>query len=537
MNNRTGGNKGALHLKRRALVGGAIAAGLARPAVAQATQTLRFIPSANLSVLDPMVTSAGVTVAHGFMVFDSLYGVDASQRPNPQMAAGHTVSSDGREWQIKLRDGLKFHDGEPVLARDAAASVLRWSARDSFGQAMRGFVDTIDAADDRTIRFKLKRPMGALLDALAHLPGIPLTIMPERLAKTDPFKPLTEMVGSGPYRFLKDEFVSGSRVAYSRFDGYVPRQDAPDLTSGGKRAWFDRVEWSIIPDPATAAAALQKGEVDWYEYALLDLVPQLARDPNITVRNVTANGLGSVIRFNFFNPPFNNVALRRIVRDAVQQVDFMRAIVGDDTAGFSECHAMFTCGLPGVTDYGAATTTGPKDIDRLRQAVRDAGYGGEKVVILNVADYTFLSSQGQLMAELLRKLGFNVDVKDVDFGSMMRMRNSKEPSDKGGWSLFPTSAAALALANPAVNYYTRGPAEGGWAGWYVSAEAERLADAWIAATNDSERQASFDAAQRLAFADVPIVPLGFWRPKSAFRKDITGVIPCDFSLFWNVRRA
>ena len=528
----------AASLRRRALLAGAATAALARPALAQSARdrTLRFIPSANLSVLDPIVTTAGVTSVHGFMVFDQLYGVDTEQRPQPQMAAGHSVSDDGRTWLVTLREGLKFHDNEPVLARDAAASIVRWSARDSFGQAMRGFVDTIDAADDRTIRIKMKRPMGALIEALAHAVANELFVMPERLAKTDPFTQVTEMVGSGPYRFLKDEFVSGSHVAYARFDGYVPRDEPAEFTAGGKRAFFERVEWSIIPDPATASAALQKGEVDWYEYILLDLAPQLARNPDITLRNTTKYGLGSIIRFNFATPPFNNVKLRRVVRDAVQQVDYMRAIVGDDSAAMQECFSMFLCGLPGVTEYGAASMRGAKDIAKLRQAVVDAGYGGEKVVILNPTDYTFISSQGTITAELLKQLGFNVDLQAMDFGTLLARRNSKAPVDKGGWSIFHTSAAALTLVNPAVNYNTRGPAEGGWAGWYISAEAERITDDWLAAATPAARQAAFDAAQRLAIADVPFVPLGFWQPKSAFRKEITGVLPCDFSLFWNVKR-
>jgi peptide/nickel transport system substrate-binding protein len=230
------------------------------------------------------------------------------------------------------------------------------------------------------------------------------------------------------------------------------------------------------------------------------------------------------------------VALRRVVRDAVSQVDYMRAIVGDDEKGFTECAAMFLCGLPGVTEYSAATMKGPKDFDMLRAAVKAAGYGGEKVVIINPTDYTFISSQGQISADLLRKLGFNVELVDMDFGTMLQRRNSKAPADKGGWSMFHTSAAALSLANPAVNYYTRGPAEGGWAGWYVSPEAERYADSWMSATDDASRQAAFDAAQRHAMDDVVTVPLGFWRPKTAYRKDITNIVECDYGLFWNVRR-
>ena len=525
-------------LRRRAILRGAAAAALPLPAIGQdmRARTLRFVPSANLSFLDPTITTAGVSAAHGFAVFDNLYGVDSQNRPQRQMVEGESVSADGRVWTFKLREGLKFHDGEPVRGRDCVASIKRWSARDSFGQSLAAFTDSMDAPDDRTFRIHLKRPMGPLLDALGKATVTALYILPERLASTDPFKPITEMTGSGPYKFIASEFSSGSRVAYERNAAYVPRDEKPDWTAGGKRAYFERLEWSIIPDPATAAAAIQRGEVDWYEYALLDLVPQMAKSPDVTVRNTTPYGLASVMRFNFLHPPFNNVAIRRIVRDAVTQADYMRAIHGDDP-GYAECHAMFLCGLPGVTDFGAAAAKAPKNLDAIRAALKAAGYNGEKIVIINPTDYSFISSQGQLTADLLKKIGFNVDLIDTDFGTLLRRRNSKEAPDKGGWSLFHTSAAALSLANPAVNYYTRGPAEGGWAGWYTNPEAERLTEAWLAAADPATRQAAFDAAQRLAWDDVPTVPLGFWRPKSAFRKSLTGVVECDLALFWNVRRA
>jgi len=526
-------------LNRRTLLQAAAASTLAMPAIGQdmRARTLRMIPSANLSFLDPTISTAGVTISHGFAVFDCLYGVDAKNQPKPQMVEGHSVSDDSKIWTFTLRPGLKFHDGEPVRGRDCIASIKRWSARDSFGQALARFTDSMDAPDDRTFRIILKRPMGVVLDALAHSGPIPLFILPERLAVTDPFKPIPELVGSGPYKFLASEFVSGSRVAYERNDAYVPRDEPAEWTSGGKRAYFDRVEWSIIQDQATAASALAKGEVDWYELAMLDLVPQLRKNPNVIVRNRSLHGYGSVARFNFLHPPFNNVAIRRIVRDAVNQVDYIRAIHGDDEEGVAECYAMFLCGLPGVTEYGAATMKGPKDFNKLRSELKATGYNGEKVVIINPTDYSFISSQGHISADLLAKIGFNVELLDMDFGTMLQRRNSKAAPDKGGWSMFHTSAAALTLANPAENYYTRGPAEGGWAGWYVSPEAERHAEAWMSATDPAARQAAFDAAQRTAMDEVATVPLGFWRPKTAFRKDITNTLQCDYGLLWNVRRA
>jgi peptide/nickel transport system substrate-binding protein len=204
------------------------AATLSAPAAGQGrARVLRYVPSSNLTILDPIFTPAAVSITHGYCVFDTLYGVNADLQPVPQMAAGHSVSADGRVWEITLRDGLRFHDGEPVRARDCAASLDRWSKRDSFGQALGAFTDSFGFKDDRTIVIRLKRPFGRLLDAIGKPHSSPAMIMPERLAATSPTAQVTEMVGSGPFRFVRGEYVSGARMVYERFADYVPRQEAP----------------------------------------------------------------------------------------------------------------------------------------------------------------------------------------------------------------------------------------------------------------------------------------------------------------------
>ncbi len=249
----------------RAGTAGVIAAALPRVSIAQSAnaRVLRFVPQANLTLLDPIITTAAVTANHAWLVWDTLFGVNAAQEAKPQMAEGYTVSDDGRTYLIKLREGLKWHDGQPVRALDCAASLSRWSKRDTFGQTVAKVVDTWGTADDRTIKITLKRPFPLLIDAIAKPDAQIAFMMPERLAKNDPFKTISEVVGSGPFRFLKDEFNAGSSAAYAKFDGYVPRQEKPEWTTGGKIANFERIEWKIIPDAATASAALQSGEVDW----------------------------------------------------------------------------------------------------------------------------------------------------------------------------------------------------------------------------------------------------------------------------------
>jgi peptide/nickel transport system substrate-binding protein len=289
----------------RAGAGGVAVSSLPRIAVSQpaSTRVLRFVPQANLTVLDPIFTTAAVTANHGWMVYDTLFGVDAKLQPKPQMAEGYSVSDDGRTYLIRLRDGLKWHDGEPVRAQDCATSLARWAARDTFGQTAAKVVDSWGVADDRTIKITLKQPFPLLINAIAVQNSF---MMPERLAKTDPFKAITEVVGSGPFRFLKDEFVAGSSAVWAKHDAYVPRQEPAEWTSGGKVAHFERIEWKVIPDAATASAALQSGEVDWYEQAQSDLVPLLRRNADIVIAPSNPQGYVGGLRFNHLHPPFNN---------------------------------------------------------------------------------------------------------------------------------------------------------------------------------------------------------------------------------------
>src|ERR1700728_1799671 len=122
-----------MRMTRRALLGAAAALAAPNIVQAEAARTLRFIPHADLASIDPIWTTADIARNHGNMVYDQLFGLDANFQPRPQMLAGFRVDDDGTTWDLTLRDGLMFHDKTPVLARDCAASVLRWAKRDAYG--------------------------------------------------------------------------------------------------------------------------------------------------------------------------------------------------------------------------------------------------------------------------------------------------------------------------------------------------------------------------------------------------------------------
>jgi peptide/nickel transport system substrate-binding protein len=354
---------------------GALAIAAPRIVRAQRTNKLVFVPTVDLSVLDPVVTPARPTRNHGYLVFDTLYGIDTSWMAQPQMVEGHQIEEDGLIWTLTLRDGLRFHDKEPVLARDVVASIRRFAARISFANALMTATEELSAPDDRTVRFRLKRPFPHLPEALAG-PGANVpAIMPERLAATSPFKPVAEIVGSGPYRFLPDEHISGARAGYERFPLYQPRPGGPaGFTAGPKVAHFDRVEWLKL-DQFSAMAALQAGEIDWWEVPLNDQAAALARDSKITVIPHFATAMG-ILRFNHLHPPFNNVAVRQALLGAVDQAEAMTAVAGTDREFWHDGIGLFPAGTPFADDVGVEILRRPRDSDRCPRApcaVTDGG--------------------------------------------------------------------------------------------------------------------------------------------------------------------
>ena len=525
-------------LSRRTVLTSAAAAILARPAIvrAAAQTTLRLIPQADLAVLDPVWTSAYVTRNHAFAVFDTLYGQDSAFRPQPQMVTGAVVEDGGRTWKLGLREGLRFHDGTPVLAKDCVASIKRWGVRDAFGQSLMAATDEVSAPDDKTIRFRLKHPFPLLPDALGKAGPNMCPIMPERLALTDPFKQVTEMVGSGPFRFVADERVSGSRVVYARFDDYIPRPDGKaEWTAGPKVVHFDRVEWTVIPDTSTATAAMQRGEMDWWEKLDFDQKPLLSKDPNLQVFVVESTGNCGFLRMNQLHPPFDNPAIRRALLGAVDEGDYMAAVAGDDTSAYRTDLGYYPPGTPFASDAGMAALTSKRDLDKVKRDLAAAGYKGERVVVMVATDFPTLGALGNVGADMLRRCGMNVDQQSTDWGTIIQRRASKAAPDKGGWSVFFSTFTGIDMASPATSQGMRGNGADSWFGWPDAPKLEALRNDWFAAPNEAAQKTIARALQEQAFQDVPFLPLGQYFQSTVQQRTLTGTLS-GLPVFWGVRR-
>jgi len=523
--------------RRSLLQGGALALAAPHLALAQGNaRTLRFVPQGNLANIDPVWTTTTIARNHGLMIYDTLFGLGRDFQPKPQMAGKHEVSADGLVHTITLRPELRFHDGEPVRARDCVASIVRWSKRDVLGQRLSVLLQEMRAPADDRIEIALKQPWPGLAWALGKPSANICAIMPERLAKTDAFTQVTEAVGSGPFRFRQAEWVPGSLAVYERNAHYVPRDEPADFLAGGKAVHFDRVEWRVMPDPATAAAALQANEVDWWETPLADLLPVLRRNRDIAIEVVNTAGALGMLRFNHLHPPFDNPAIRRAVFPAIEQRAFMQAALGDDQALWQVPAGAFTPGTPLATDAGLEVLTGPRDPEAAKRALAAAGYRNQKVVILSPSDFPTLNALAEVAADTLRRIGMNVDLQVMDWGTLVQRRAKKDPPEQGGWNIFCTTWEGLDVSVPGSHQPLRGNGGEGWIGWASSPRREALRDAWFAAPDQGAEKRIAEELQMLVWQEAPFVPLGLLRPPQAYRRSLTGLVTGGPPIFWGVRR-
>ena len=519
----------------RLLVALGLAALSALPAAAQndAGKTLRLVPHADLTVVDPQFIGVYITRNFGYLVYDTLFGMDRDFRPQPEIVDTWQVSDDKLTYTFRLRDSLKFHDGQPVRAADAVASLKRWGQRnDSYGQPLLAAATAIEAIDDNQFRIVLKNRF-PVLEALGTTTSPTPFILPERLAKTDAFTQVTEVDGSGPFKFVKEEWQPGHKVVYIKNPDYIPRAEPPNNTAGGKVVKVDRVEWLYIPEAVTAVQALETGEVDYLENAPNDYAAALAKNPDITVRSFA--GLIGTIRFNHLYPPFDNVKMRQAVLAVADQRDYMSAMAGD-ASNWRTCFSVYNCDGAETDEEDGGILSGPRDWDRAKRLVAEAGYKGERVVLLDPADIPQLHAEALVTEELLKKLGLNVELATSEWGTVVKRLQVKEPVDKGGWSIFGTAFASFDMLNPATNRNLRAPGPNGYSipGWASDETIEDLRKAWFAAANEAQRRELAEKIQRRAFEIALYLPIGQFVARRAFRHSLGGIPNSPVPVLWNI---
>lgn len=516
--------------------GAALIAGIgaAMPALAQ-DNTITAVMHSGLRVLDPIITTAHITRNHGYMVYDVLVAVDENFAPQPQMA-DWTISDDNLTYTFTLRDGLKFHDGAPVTAADAVASLQRWGKRDSGGQLIFDVTESLEATDDKTIVWKLKSAFPALLDTVGKQSAVPPFIMPARVASGSADEAITDYTGSGPFVFVADAYQPGVSVTYRKFEDYVPRDGAASWMAGGKNVKVDEVKWVTMPDAQTAINALMSGEIDYIEQVQIDLLPLLETSEDVTVETRDDLGYQTIGRMNFKHPPFDNAKIRQAAQMALSQEAVLATLIGNPDY-YKVCGAIFGCGTPLGDESGSDTLTSGGDIAGAKKLLEEAGYDGTPIVLMQPTDVVSLTAQPVVAAQAMREAGFNVDMQAMDWQTLVTRRASQAKPDEGGWNIFFTNWMVPEINSPLISPMLNGRGDAAWFGWPEDGKVEELRAAFIAAdTPEKQKEVAVDI-QKHTLDNVLYVPLGQYVMPQARSNKLTGMIPSPVPVFWNIEKA
>ncbi len=492
-------------------------------------RTLRVVPSADVSELDPTQGLAQISRIYSQMVFDTLFALDRNLAPKPMMVDSTDVSTDQLTYRFHLRPNLHFQDGSPVTTRDVIASLRRWMRAGSIGPRVARSLDTMAAIDDSTFEMKLKQPFGllefALAGAGAPLPGIMRAADAERPANVA----LTEPIGSGPFRYVASERVVGQKVVFARNPDYPARAEPPDGLAGGRVVNVDRVEWTIIPDATTAANALATREVDFWDSAASTMLSFL-RGRGVTVRRTTTLPMTGFIRPNFQTPPFNDARARQALALLLDQKEMMQAVNGDD-APWSTCYSFSVCGSPLGTEVGSEPYRAP-DVARAHQLLAEAGYKGEEIVVIGTPQLAPISAMSQVIAQRLKDAGLNVKLDMGDWPVQFKRVNTPGNTN---WNVFPSYALGGTWFNPLTNVALDTSCDNtNFAGFPCDKRALELRDAVFAAPDDAVRKPAFEAFQRYMWQFIPYVPSGQFDVQNAYTKQVSGVLDSYVIAYWNI---
>ena len=509
----------------------ALAATVALAGPASAETVLKVALHSDLKIIDPMWTTALISIHHGNMVFDTLFALDEKLEIKPQMVDKWEVSPDKLTWTFTLRDGLEFHDGTPVTAADCVASIKRWAVKDPMGQKLVANTADLSAADAKTIKLVLKQPYGLVLDSLGKSNAF---MIPKRLADTDANTQITDAVGSGPFIFKKDEWKAGEKAVYLKNPKYKPRSEPASGLAGGKVVKVDRVEWLTLPDTSTQVNALINGEIDLVEIVPPDLLPLLAKEKGVKVVVTNTFGRQYAMRFNVLFKPFDNAKVRQAVLYALDQKEMLEANVGNP-AYYKECKSLFPCGSPLESTKGWEDKVSG-NVAKAKQLLAESGYDGTPAVFLHQTDTSGHNNLATVAKAQLEKIGLKVDLQPMDWQTLVSRRAKKDPLDKGGWSAFFTSWGAVDILNPVVAAFLNASCDKGTFGWPCDEAIEKLRDAYAQETDPAKKKAIAEAVQLRVLEYPTHAILGQFTTPTAIRSNVNGLLTTTSLALWNIEK-
>ena len=505
---------------------------IATPASAQ---TITAVMQSALRSLDPTITTAYVVRNFGYMVYDTLLALDAQNNIKPQMLASWQKSADGKTYTFTLRDGLKWDDGSAVTGEDCIASINRWMALDKMGQVMKTMLSSMKATGPKTFVIQMSVPTDIAIRALAKPSSIPAFMMPKRLADAPVTQPLTEVDGSGPFKFVASQYKPGVQAVFVKNDAYVPRSEPASGMAGGKVVNVQEVKWVGMPDTMTSVNALVNNEVDFVETVTPDMLPMVTGHANLKLYVSAEQGGQNAMRFNFEQPPFDNKLIRLAAMYAMNQKDVLEAQMGDPKY-YKVCYAVFGCGSPYETTV-ASNGMFQGNIEKAKALLKEAHYDGTPVVVMQPTDYALVSPISQVVAEDLRKAGFKVNLQAMDWQTVINRRASHDPAAKGGWNIFTTYTVLSDIRDPLGNAAVAANGKAAWFGWPTFPEIENLRAEFAKTDDPTKLKAPAGQLQTALYDNGMSAPMGQFSEISVANTRLTGILPTPVPVFWSVKKS
>jgi peptide/nickel transport system substrate-binding protein len=493
----------------------ALAGAVAPPALGQEPKRGGVITVATVgepTTLDPMQTTADLVGGIMQHVFETLYTFGEGLTIVPLLAESDAVVGDGgRSLTIKLRQGVKFHDGSVMTANDVLASLNRWRQVADRGKTGWAYITAATAPDAHTVVLTLKDPYAPLL-ALLSLNNNAMAVTPANNQAV----PMTKFVGTGPY--MLKERRPDQWVILSRFADYTQRSDPPNLYGGKRTAWIEEIRYVPVPDPNTRIEGMLSGQFDYAESLPVAAVARLRGQSRVEPYLMKDFGY-PVFSLNNKQGVLSSMKMRQAMLAALDMDEIMKAAFGIPEL-YAVRGSLYPPGMRLHSQAGAQAYN-QKNPTRARQLAAEAGYKGEPIRLLTTQVFEHYYNMALVATEQWKKAGFNIDMQVMDWGTLLARRNNP--------ALYELSTVgAPFLAEPSLIFTAGGERPGFW----NSEEKDRIVGAFNAEMDADKRTAMWPEVQRLIYTEVPYIKVGDQGAVRAVSKQLKGLKPGAWAYFW-----
>ncbi|WP_413375185.1 ABC transporter substrate-binding protein [Alkalihalobacillus sp. 1P02AB] len=392
--------------------------------------------------LDAQITVSSVALNITRHIYETLVTLNEEYEPVPMLAESVDISDDSLTYTFVLREGLTFHNGEPVTTEDVEASMNRWletSSRAKLLLAGAGF----EATDDSTVILQLEERAADVLDIMAGQSEFP-AIMPKDVVEAADATGVTEYIGTGPFQF--EEWAQDQYILLSKFEDYVSREEERSGLSGKKEALVDEIYFQIVTDPFTRVSGLQTGSYDIADEIPFDNYAQVSQMSGIETHLYLNRTLTWF--YNINEGPMADQKMREAVNTAINLDDLLLFAYADED--LFETHP----GYMNLAQVNWSNTEGEEsynvnDPERAKELLEEAGYDGEELVIITTRDYDYMYKAALSVQEQLQAIGMNVKVDNYDLATFLELK-----TDPGAWDMlaagtgYVTIPAQLLALNP-----------------------------------------------------------------------------------------